>query len=210
MSRSRPSPVGFLIDAPNVQPRPSHARGPVRSRDAGVLARGVLVAPPRQPGPWPASPQSQTCSAILDGELVAFGNDGKPSFNALQNHGSSDAPLAFFVFDVLMLVGRDVRSETLEARGALLEAKVLTKLTQPARYLGDFDATARPDCVHQGARVRRTGSQAARQPVRVRPALRGLAEDARQSRTGVRHRRVHRRRPDVRCSDLRYYDDDGG
>ena len=48
---------------------------------------------------------------------MAFGNDGKPSFNALQNHGSSDAPLAFFVFDVLMLVGRDVRTETLEARG---------------------------------------------------------------------------------------------
>ena len=101
---------------------------------------------------------------------MAFGNDGKPSFNALQNHGSSDAPLAFFVFDVLMLVGRDVRTETLEARRALLEAKVLTKLTQPARYLGDSDATARPDCVQQGARVRRTGSQAARQPVRVRPA----------------------------------------
>ena len=48
---------------------------------------------------------------------MAFGNDGKPSFNALQNRGSSDAPLAFFVFDVLMLVGRDVRTETLEARG---------------------------------------------------------------------------------------------
>ena len=39
-----------------------------------------------------------------------------------------------------MLAGRDVRAETLEARRALLEAKVLPKLTEPSRYLGDFDA----------------------------------------------------------------------
>ena len=77
---------------------------------------------------------------VLDGELVAFGDDGKPSFNALQNHGSADASLAFFVFDVLMLAGRDLRSETLEARRAALEAKVLPKLIEPARYLGDLEA----------------------------------------------------------------------
>ena len=45
-----------------------------------------------------------------------------------------------------MLAGRDVRAETLEARRALLEAKVLPKLMEPARYLGDFDAPL-PDLI---------------------------------------------------------------
>ena len=39
-----------------------------------------------------------------------------------------------------MLAGRDVRSETLETRRRLLETKVLPKLAEPARYLGDLDA----------------------------------------------------------------------
>jgi DNA ligase D-like protein (predicted ligase) len=78
---------------------------------------------------------------VVDGELVAFDADGKPSFNALQNLGSSDTPVAFYVFDVLTLAGRDVKRETLEVRATLLEQKILPKLTEPVRYLGNLDAT---------------------------------------------------------------------
>src|SRR6202163_3898999 len=50
---------------------------------------------------------------LVDGEVVALDADGKPSFNMLQNYGSATAPLHFFVFDLLVLNGRDVTSEPL-------------------------------------------------------------------------------------------------
>jgi bifunctional non-homologous end joining protein LigD len=50
------------------------------------------------------------------------------------------------VFDLLMLAGRDVRGETLDVRRALLEAKVLPKLTEPVRYLNDLEASL-PDLI---------------------------------------------------------------
>src|SRR6185503_9100372 len=36
---------------------------------------------------------------MIDGELVALDEFGRPSFNALQNYGSSTGPLLYFVFD---------------------------------------------------------------------------------------------------------------
>jgi hypothetical protein len=46
---------------------------------------------------------------VIDGELVAFDADGKPSFNALQNLASADTPIIYYVFDVLVAARRDVR-----------------------------------------------------------------------------------------------------
>ena len=57
---------------------------------------------------------------VLDGEVTALDEEGRPSFNLLQNYGSSKAPLVFFVFDVLMLEGRNVMAEPLMSRRALL------------------------------------------------------------------------------------------
>jgi ATP-dependent DNA ligase len=37
---------------------------------------------------------------ILDGELVAFDDSGRPSFNKLQNYGSSNVPPIFYALDV--------------------------------------------------------------------------------------------------------------
>ena len=45
---------------------------------------------------------------VIDGEVVAMDETGKPSFNLLQNFGSSNASLLYYVFDVLVLAGRDV------------------------------------------------------------------------------------------------------
>ena len=45
---------------------------------------------------------------VVDGEVVALDGEGRPSFNLLQNHVSSKASLAYFIFDVLILNGRDV------------------------------------------------------------------------------------------------------
>ncbi len=72
--------------------------------------------------------------SVIDGEIVAMGEDGRPSFNLLQNHGSSGVPLIFYVFDVMMLAGKDVMKEPLSKRRELLEKKILPKLKEPIRY----------------------------------------------------------------------------
>lgn len=71
---------------------------------------------------------------VLDGEVVALDEDGRPSFNTLQNYGSAGAPLHFFIFDVLILKGKDVMSQPLTERRQLIEQSVLPKLADPIRY----------------------------------------------------------------------------
>jgi bifunctional non-homologous end joining protein LigD len=59
---------------------------------------------------------------------------GRPSFNALQNYGSSPAPVVYYVFDVMVLSGQDVMREPLQKRREFLEKKLLPKLPEPVRY----------------------------------------------------------------------------
>ena len=54
---------------------------------------------------------------VIDGEVVALDEEGRPSFHLLQNFGTSRAHLAFFVFDVLIFArsrcnGRDPGAKT--------------------------------------------------------------------------------------------------
>jgi bifunctional non-homologous end joining protein LigD len=79
-------------------------------------------------------------NTVIDGEVVAFDEEGRPSFSALQNYGASPAPVVYYVFDVMVLAGRDLRREPLETRRALLEKKVLPKLGEPVRYAAPLDA----------------------------------------------------------------------
>jgi hypothetical protein len=72
-----------------------------------------------------------------------FDADGRPSFNALQNFASAETPIVYYVFDLFVLAGREVREETLATRGELLEQRVLPKLTEPVQYLQELDASLR-------------------------------------------------------------------
>jgi DNA ligase D-like protein (predicted ligase) len=78
---------------------------------------------------------------VIDGEIVALDREGRPSFNLLQNHSSGTIPIVYFVFDLMVLAGRDVTREPLTVRRRLLETKVLSKLTEPVRYAGPLEAT---------------------------------------------------------------------
>jgi DNA ligase D-like protein (predicted ligase) len=71
---------------------------------------------------------------VIDGEVVALDSDGKPSFNMLQNYGSAGAPLHFYIFDLLILKGRDVMGQPLVKRRELMEEHILPKLAEPIRY----------------------------------------------------------------------------
>jgi bifunctional non-homologous end joining protein LigD len=63
----------------------------------------------------------------------ALDETGKPSFNALQNYGSSEAALVYYVFDVPIRSGRDLPEERLKVRRELLESQVLPHLSDPIR-----------------------------------------------------------------------------
>jgi bifunctional non-homologous end joining protein LigD len=77
---------------------------------------------------------------VVDGEVVALDAEGRPSFHALQNVDDS-ASLVYYLFDVIVLRGRDLTKEALDARRALLEAKVLPTLDEPVRYTGELKAS---------------------------------------------------------------------
>ena len=77
----------------------------LRSRnnnDFSTRNPSIVRAPASMPDEW-----------MIDGEVVAFDPDGRPSFNSLQNYGRAGIPLHFFIFDLLMLHGREVMAEPL-------------------------------------------------------------------------------------------------
>jgi len=78
---------------------------------------------------------------VVDGELIALDDEGRPSFHILQDYGASGAPVLYFVFDVMVLAGRDVMREPFERRRDLLETKILPKLGEPVRYAAPLDAS---------------------------------------------------------------------
>ena len=77
---------------------------------------------------------------VVDGEIVAFDQEGRPSFGALQNFGSAQAAVVYYVFDLMVLAGHDVMREPLQKRRELLTKKVLPKLPEPVRYSAPLDA----------------------------------------------------------------------
>src|SRR5437764_13965460 len=61
---------------------------------------------------------------VLDGELVSFGDDGRPSFPLLARrvlHGRSAIPFCPMLFDVLRVEGADAMGLPYAERRALLE-----------------------------------------------------------------------------------------
>src|SRR4051812_5919558 len=52
---------------------------------------------------------------IIDGEVVALDEGGRPSFNLLQNFGSGGVQsLIYYIFDAVMIGARDIMREPLE------------------------------------------------------------------------------------------------
>ena len=59
--------------------------------------------------------QQAVNSMVLDGELVAFDAQGKPSFNAMQNL-QANTPVVFYCFDLLHFAGMNLRKARYEDR----------------------------------------------------------------------------------------------
>ncbi len=58
--------------------------------------------------------------AILDGEIVALDEEGRPSFQLLQNRGKEEHPMQYVVFDIVYLDGQRLFKVPLEDRKRLL------------------------------------------------------------------------------------------
>jgi DNA ligase D-like protein (predicted ligase) len=111
---------------------------------------------------------------VIDGEVVALDQHGRPSFNTLQNHGSARVPLHFFIFDLLMLGGRDVMAEALVKRRELIEKHVLPNLADPIRYSPILEATL-ADLIRSVKEQGLEGLVAKRRDSKYEPGLRSGA-----------------------------------
>ena len=77
-------------------------------------------------------------SVILDGEIVAFDADGKPSFNAMQNRGSQTERAVFYCFDLLHFAGVNLRAAPYHDRRRYLAQCLLpSPLVQLVHALDD-------------------------------------------------------------------------
>jgi bifunctional non-homologous end joining protein LigD len=79
---------------------------------------------------------------ILDGEIVALDEKGRPSFNVLQNYGRAGTPLQLYAFDVLTLAGRRRQNEPLEDRRKVLRTKIMPRMPASIVFSETLEATA--------------------------------------------------------------------
>ncbi len=77
-------------------------------------------------------------SWVIDGEIVAFDANGRPSFQILQNSRSSPHGTAFYAFDLIQLNGVDLQARPLKERRKILDAL----LRKPVKRLLAGERTA--------------------------------------------------------------------
>ena len=78
---------------------------------------------------------------VLDGEIVALDESGRPAFQVLQHRDShTKHQIVFYAFDVLHIDGRDVIAEPIEKRRALLPRVVASN--QVIRISADLRGAA--------------------------------------------------------------------
>jgi bifunctional non-homologous end joining protein LigD len=113
-----------------------------------------------------APPQLARRTVVLDGELVAHGADGWPSFDLLRarvfGRPADPAPVAFMAFDVLYLNGRSTVALPLEERRSLLAGLELHtgRWRTSAQHVGDGTDLLRASRNHalEGLVAKRLGS----------------------------------------------------
>jgi ATP-dependent DNA ligase len=68
---------------------------------------------------------------VIDGELVALNDEGRPNFTLLQNFRSAGSHIMFYVFDVLVRRGEDLMKQTLSKR-----REILASTAKPHDHVG--------------------------------------------------------------------------
>ena len=142
LARTGPGGVEWKLDGIRAQ---IHADG----GQVTVLTRSLDDITDRVPEVVEAVAGLGLTSAILDGELIALRDDGRP--RPFQQTGSRTAsrtdpaagrlevPLTLFVFDVLHLDGRDLLDEPGSVRRAVLEATLPPAVLTPRLAVADAE-----------------------------------------------------------------------
>lgn len=100
-----------------------------------IFTRTGLDWTERYPAIAKAMAERGIASALIDGEIVAFGEDGNPSFAKLQEAlQSGSGEVAFFAFDLLALDGKDLAAQPLIERKERLAALIGEGAEGPVRY----------------------------------------------------------------------------
>jgi bifunctional non-homologous end joining protein LigD len=95
--------------------------------DVQIRSRNDKNLTSMYPGIATAGRRQKIKQIVLDGEIVALGEDGRPSFQALQHRGAHQKyQIVYYAFDVLYADGQDLTGEPLELRRARLPALVHT------------------------------------------------------------------------------------
>jgi len=76
---------------------------------------------------------------VVDGEIVAFDDEGRTSFQILQNRGQEAIETHFILFDLIRLNGKSLISSPLAERRAQLQ-KLLAKARAPLKFSESLDA----------------------------------------------------------------------
>src|ERR1700756_4065453 len=74
---------------------------------------------------------------VIDGEVVALDEHGRPSFNLLQGFGNGEA-IVLYAFDLLMLRGKDVRLWPLDDRREQLR-EIIASVPDIIRFSETFN-----------------------------------------------------------------------
>lgn len=84
---------------------------------------------------------SLPADTVVDGEVVALDDSGRPDFHTLQHFKASASRIYYFVFDLLILRGRELMTMPLIKRRELMKS-VLKLPSQGIRVSEQFDITA--------------------------------------------------------------------
>jgi DNA ligase D-like protein (predicted ligase) len=76
---------------------------------------------------------------VIDGEVVAIDENGRPNFNLLQNFRSAGTNIRYFAFDILMHKGKELIRLPLSQR-----RKVLASVVKPDAYVEISEASDSP------------------------------------------------------------------
>ncbi|NRF65519.1 DNA ligase D [Aquincola sp. S2] len=118
----------------------------IQSGQPALITRGGHDWTAKMPAIAAALRALKLHSAWLDGEVVVFGDDGLPSFNALQNafdHRRSES-IVYLLFDLPYLDGWDLRAVPLRERRALL-AQLLQRANDDDAHDGKLRFSAAID-----------------------------------------------------------------
>ena len=79
-------------------------------------------------------------NTVVDGEIIALDDAGRPNFNLLQHSRSQAKRICYFVFDLLIYEKRDLTQLALVERREILKSKI--KFESPKVRIADYFETA--------------------------------------------------------------------